>query len=534
MLSKTGRHGKIDTLLLASLMLAFALRLANLLRLPVFYDEAIYLKLAGETYKGLDATVAFGASSTLQIWLVALFYGLSPSALWVGRFVSAIFGVLTAALCYRIAGQLYRQPWAARLAALLYAVVPYAVFHDRLAQHDGIFAFFAALVVYFSLAVARQPTASPSRPAGRRTLVRNGILLVLAYGLALLAKRSAILFLAAPPLAVVLFGEKKTWLRVAAVVAGMALVTVPVALITVDTGDQLATHLASFDWPVWSAQLAENVSELGEWFWRYFLPPGMLLLGVAFINLILFRRRQEIFLFLLAAIPIVFFTPISKSWYPRYLMPAVFPLVILLAGQMRLVARLWKRHSRLATVLLAGAVALPMLWFDITLARNPLVAPLPREDRRQYIEGMPAGYGLPEAAAFLRQLADRQGPIHVWQNNRSVPPRYGLRHYLPHYPNIDFDTFRTDRKNWAEIERQFDESALERPTYLVLNLPYEKGVPNLDEVPRLIPAKLFPKPGTAGFVIAVYRWLTPLEHMLRAGNLKPGATVGLSAGLAEI
>ncbi|RME44085.1 MAG: phospholipid carrier-dependent glycosyltransferase [Caldilineae bacterium] len=522
----TNHPGRMDAVLLASLMLAFALRLANLLQLPVFYDEAVYLNLARETYKSLDATTAFAAASTLQIWLVALVYGLSPSALWVGRFVSAMFGALTAAACYRIAGELYREPWAARLAALLYAVVPYAVFHDRLAQNDGILSFFLALVVYFSLVVAR--------PAGRRALIRNGMWLVLVYGLALLAKRSAVLFLVAPPLAVVLFGEKKAWLRVAAVVAGMALVTIPVALITVDTGDQLTAHLASFDWPVWSAQLVENVTELGEWFWRYFLPPAVLLLGLALVNLVLFRRRQEMFLFLLAAVPVLFFTPVSETWYPRYLMPSVFPLVILLAGQVKVAARLWKQHSPLVAVLLVGVIALPMFWFDIALARDPLIAHLPQEDRWQYIEGMPAGYGLPEAADFLRQLADRQGPINVWRNNRSVPPRYGLWHYLPTHPNIDFDTFRTDRKSWAEIERQFDESAREKPVYLVLNIPYEKGVPNLDELDRLMPVKLFPKPGTAGFVIGVYRWLTPLEYMLLSANLKPGATIGLAPGLANI
>jgi 4-amino-4-deoxy-L-arabinose transferase-like glycosyltransferase len=127
------------------LMLAFALRLSNLELLPIFYDEAVYLEWARKTHDRLDLSIALNEVSTFQVWLIALFYGVSPSALWVGRFVSAMAGVLTAALCYAIAWQLYANKRVAQLAALLYAVVPYAVFHDRLAQNDGILALFLAL-----------------------------------------------------------------------------------------------------------------------------------------------------------------------------------------------------------------------------------------------------------------------------------------------------------------------------------------------------------------------------------------------------
>jgi hypothetical protein len=172
-----------------------------------------------------------------------------------------------------------------------------------------------------------------------------------------------------------------------------------------------------------------------------------------------------------------------------------------------------------------------MLWFDLALIKDPAQTPLSGEDRRQYVSGMPAGYGLPEAAAFLVELADRGEPIYVWRNDRSIPPRYGLSHYLPRHDMITRRSFDTNDHSWAQIEAEFDQAATERLTYLVLNIPYEKGVPGLDEVPQLVLVKRFAKPDDETFM-DIYRWLPRAEYLLLTGNLPPGARVGLTPTLA--
>jgi hypothetical protein len=245
-------------------------------------------------------------------------------------------------------------------------------------------------------------------------------------------------------------------------------------------------------------------------------------------------------LIVVALLPIALFTVLSRRWYPRYLVPSIFPLIIVLASQIVLPARRRKiddpdsQQNRTRTIknlkLVAPVIAiivLPMLWFDLKLITDPVQTPLPREDKRQYVAGMPAGYGLRDAAGYLIQAADQGHVIWVWRNNRSVPPNLGLKHYLPRRDDIKLKTFRTDRGSWAEIESDFDESAQEHLTYLVLNIPYEKGVPDLAEITRLEPLKSYPKPGDAGFYIGVYRWLSPLEYTLLASNISPSSTIGL-------
>jgi 4-amino-4-deoxy-L-arabinose transferase-like glycosyltransferase len=527
-------------------MLAFALRLSNLELLPIFYDEALYLEWARKTYERLDLNIALNEVSTLQVWLIALFYGMSPSALWVGRFVSVMAGVLTAALCYAIAWELYANKRVAQLAALLYAVVPYAVFHDRLAQNDGILALFLALVVYLTvLNVNYLRTRSSGRPHKRFIPFVTTLFLFLALGLAVLTKRSGILFMATPLLAVVILqgkvGLQQGWRWLIGACVGSVLIVIPIIIIASGTSDQLLNQVSSLDPSIYVSQFSENILELGEWFYRYFLPPALVLVVIGILaSLFDSRRRSDLFLIVVALLPIALFTVLSRRWYPRYLVPSIFPLIIVLASQIVLLASRQKtvdpdsQQNRTSIInnpkLVAPVIAiiiLPMLWFDLKLITDPVQTPLAREDKRQYIAGMPAGYGLRDAAGYLIQVADQGHAIWVWRNNRSVPPNLGLKHYLPRRDDIKLKTFRTDRRSWAEIEGDFDESAQEHLTYLVLNIPYEKGVPDLAEITRLEPLKSYPKPGDAGFYIGVYRWLSPLEYILLTSNLSPNTNIGL-------
>ena len=143
---------RFNGVLLVILLLALLLRLQELTRLPIFHDEALYLHWAQQTARKHDLTIALSeAVSTFQVWLLAGVYHLSPSALWLGRFVSASAGFLTTALCYAIARQIYARKDVAAIAALLYALLPLAVFHDGLAQNDSLLTLFLAVFLWQSV-----------------------------------------------------------------------------------------------------------------------------------------------------------------------------------------------------------------------------------------------------------------------------------------------------------------------------------------------------------------------------------------------
>lgn len=507
------------------LLLAFVFRVVNLVHLPVFYDEACYIRWAQQTHDRLDLSIGLKAVSTLQIWILALFLDFSPSPLWIGRFVSVAAGVLTVAISYAIALQLYRSRRAAQLSALLYAVLPYALFHDRLAQNDGLLSFFLALVVYLSIRIF-------SLKNTKQRLIL-AVWLVLVFGLALLTKRSGILFIGTPFLTGLILHTwtnlRHFWRWVIGVSMGLLLITLPITWIAASTSDQLAAQMTSLDWGSLTSLLPANVTELWDWFSSYFLLPALLFLASSVVySLMVHRRRQDFFLLVVAFIPIVFFTILSTRWYPRYLMPAIFPLAILMAGQITLLSAPRGRENKLLIAFLTTIIVLPMLWFNLKLISDPIHTPLPQADRRQYIEGMPAGYGLPEAAAYLSQIAAQGQSIYVWRNSRNAPTRHGFPLYLPERSNIKLKRFSTLDKSWAEVERDFDSSAQRHLTYVLLNLPREKGVPKLEEIPQLMLEQKFFKPGNKGF-IGVYRWLSPLEYLLVSGNLMPRSMIFLPA-----
>ena len=75
-----------------------------------------------------------------------------------------------------------------------------------------------------------------------------------------------------------------------------------------------------------------------------------------------------------------------------------------------------------------------LLWptyVSMTLVVSPQIAQLPTIERRQYIEGWPAGYGLPELGDYIETVAESTvGGINLLRFNRSGPAYQGLDVYL--------------------------------------------------------------------------------------------------------
>lgn len=364
-------------------------------------------------------------------------------------------------------------------------------------------------------------------------------MLVIAFGLAFLTKRSAILFLVMPMLALLILQTRKYAVRrvkwVVGIMGGFVAVIAPVLLIAQTVSEQFSAQTV-FSTGHWLQIWGSNVTLFADWMYHYFLPVAILLLLSSLIRYLTKPSRQSAFLIITALVPILVFIVISVRWYPRYLLPAVFPLVILMASEIVTVGRWLARHitgARPVLGVLVAIMVIPMGVFDVKLLLNPLTASLPHTDRWQYISGWPAGYGLSDAAKYLNSRANAEAKIRVWRNSRSIPPRHGLPHYLPEGDNLDYKTFNTADRAWAEIEDQLDQSAAQYQTWLVLNLPYEKGVPDLAEISRLRLAHLFQKPDGES-QIGVYQWLTPFEFLLENGNLTPDATIGVFNGSLNI
>jgi Glycosyl transferase family 2/Dolichyl-phosphate-mannose-protein mannosyltransferase len=474
-----GRYRPLLALLV--LLLCLALRVAHLDRLPVFIDEAIHISQAREAWSA-GAWLHPGLARYLPTWINALGVIHTGDPLRALRLSSAVWGTLSAAGLV-VLGRTLGQSTAGLLAALLYAVVPYTVVHDRMGLVDPLF---TALVVWSAVVASawrQAPTAGRGVALG---LLIGGMLLTKPYGAFALATP----FLFVPYRAM----GTKAWPPVAVVLAVAVLAATP---LWIDLGVVLPI-LASGQGDGAGQAFSESTSRLAAaWRWHvtYLTPVGAALAVVALLRRALAGRTPwpVVSLWVLWGPVLALALALAAGFaeFPRHLLPSVPLLLYIVASEA--VALSGSRSGRIA---LAGGLALwclPSLVLDHRFAVDPQAAPIAPEDHWQYVAGWPAGYGLPEVSARL-QAESRSGPLLVIRDSYWVPLSVGLDVYVG---GAEFGRAEVsgDPEAWAkEIPRLI---ADDRPTYLAREVESGGlGIPVLDLAgKRLVsPSFLMAKP----------------------------------------
>ncbi len=135
------------------ILLAALLRFSNLDSMPVFADEAIYVRWA--QVMRAEPTLRFlplsDGKQPLYMWIVIPFQKLISDPVVAGRVVSVLSGIGTLLGVGVLSLILFRSINVALFAGFLYAVSPFAVFYDRLALVDSMLSMFGIWFVIFSL-----------------------------------------------------------------------------------------------------------------------------------------------------------------------------------------------------------------------------------------------------------------------------------------------------------------------------------------------------------------------------------------------
>lgn len=149
---------KIILLFLAILLAYYLLRLQNLQSIPIFGDEAIYLRWS-QLIKNVD-TLKFvplsDGKQPLYMWLTAVLLKFIPDPLMAGRLLSVIFGSLAVSTIFVIGLLFFNLP-VAFISSLVYLFLPFSFFFDRLALPDNQLSFLGVLSLLFSLLLAKYP-----------------------------------------------------------------------------------------------------------------------------------------------------------------------------------------------------------------------------------------------------------------------------------------------------------------------------------------------------------------------------------------
>jgi len=176
------------------LITAFILRIYNLTIIPVFGDEAIYIRWA--QVMRAEPTLRFlplsDGKQPLFMWAVIPFFKVFSDPLVAGRIVSVFSGLGTLIGIFVLIRILLKSRKISWFACLIYAISPFSIFFDRLALADSSLTMFGVWTLVFAVITVRKVRLDTAMLTG------------FSLGGALLTKTPATFFATLIPLTLIL------------------------------------------------------------------------------------------------------------------------------------------------------------------------------------------------------------------------------------------------------------------------------------------------------------------------------------------
>lgn len=397
---------------IALLWLMVWVRLVYLNRLPVFVDEGTHLQWTQAFVAGTNAYPRLMDGRVgLMAWL-ALFQLNGPAPLWVARAASAVAATLSCAACLSLGAHFSSR--TALLAGLLYAILPYAVFHDRQALADPLTAALGALALALLVRLAQHSRWAVVIPLG------------LALAASILVKFTSAIYLAGWVWAMLILPTRswRAWLLKNLAALGVALGVAGLTLLMLQNrlGNANSifanTQLSYVTCPplVCAGNVSEQLRRLPEVIngWLSIIPPYfgwplMVLAGSALFAAQ--HRRVVVFLWVtMASMTFAMWLAATQALPPRYYSFLAVPLSVLAAQGIETLTmfgetRFPNEHGFLARPIIrvwVGAIAIGVVLWPMAntwpIITHPTQANLPAIDMRQYVSGPYAGVGFAEAA----------------------------------------------------------------------------------------------------------------------------------------
>lgn len=454
-------------IVLAGLLLAGYLvtRLTNLTNLPIFTDEAIYIRWA--QIGSRDANWRFislvDGKQPLFIWLIMIVLRFVANPLLAGRLVSFASGIGTMAGVWWLAWEVFRKKRIAFLASLLYMLSPMSLVYDRMALYDSLVATFSVWNLYLAILLVR------------KLRLDVALILGMTLGLGMLNKTSGFLSLYALPLTLLLFDSRSPlrWQRLA---RWVGLVTVAAiisqALYSVLRLSPLFHMIVQKD-AVFIYSIREwlshpiqfftgNTKGMFDWASQYLTRP-VFLLAIAPLFTLWEKPKEKCLLYAWWLSPFVALALFGRVLYPRFIFFMILPLFVLSAVSFDwIITRL--RGSFLLPLALI-MLLYPSVFTDYFIVANPLYASIPRSDKSQYIDDWPSGWGIKEVNALLLEQS-KLGKVTVYTEGTFGLLPYAVEIYLVDKSNVEI------RGIWPlpkVVPDEILDRAKDHPTFVLLN-----------------------------------------------------------------
>jgi 4-amino-4-deoxy-L-arabinose transferase-like glycosyltransferase len=472
-------------------------RLYNLLVLPIFTDEAIYLywgKFISQEHSHYFLALTDGKSPLLT-WIFALLMSIFPREWYLvaGRLPSVGFGLLTVLASYKIATLLFQSSRTGLLVSLLCIFSPFLLLYDRLALYDAQLTAMLSLSVFFALKTSKTMS------------LRDAFLWGLFLGLGFLAKPPALLFLFLTPVCFLILLSLKTirekWKKILLIILIVILISEGLNnLQRISSAyPQAVVKNQQFQQPIEILLKNPFMLTLGnlrlfiEWLFSYYTPILFFAVLIGFAGLLARKRKAGIVFLMLWFVPIFALATVGREVFPRYLLfvtpYAMLPLAYVLSS-------IWQKN--ISSQILFFCVLLILLFlplrFSFFLLTDPTRAPLPLSDYNQLIAEHPSGYGLDKVFSYIRQKSENKQVTVVTQGTFGLYPYafylefWGQKNVriLPKWPleRLDEEVFAA--KKDGEVIVVLKEKKDIPPELRELSLIAKIQKPNSDRYPILL------------------------------------------------
>lgn len=442
-------------------------RLTNLTSLPIFTDEAIYIRWSQIGYR--DANWRFisltDGKQPMFTWvmmvLLKVFEGFDP--LFSGRLTSVIAGMCTLVGLWVLANELFRDRRVAWLTGFTYVLLPFTTWYDRIALYDSLVATFSVWSLYLATTLARH------------LRLDTALLLGMVMGAGMLNKSSGFLTLYFLPVTLLLMDwqTKGRWARVlrwvllALVAAVLSQVFYSVLRLSpffhmVGQKDNVFV----FSLSEWFNQpfrfLTGNLRGMFDWLRHYMTIPIFIMAFVPWFTRWP-KAKERLLLFLWWILPFVALANFAKILYPRFILFMAMPLIVLASFA---IVHVWEKIRRpFLRFVFIVILAAPCLFITGSIVVNPKDAPIPPADRGQFIDDWPAGGGVSEVVTYLTAEASHQ-KIQVFTEGTFGLMPYALEIYLVDNPNVKITGIWPIPERIPEV---ISNAASSSATFFVLN-----------------------------------------------------------------
>lgn len=417
---------------LLALVLFGVFRLFNLNSIPVFVDEAIYVRWSQvmKTEPTLRFLPLSDGKQPLFMWLTIPSLEVFSDPLVAGRMISVFAGLSSLVGIVLLTYFLFGSLFLSSISALVYAVLPFTMFFDRMALADSLLAMFGIWSLALSVLFARS------------LRLDHAMLTGFAIGGGLLTKSPAIFFyvwlIICLMFLVPLKTLRKEWKKLA--VGLIAILVISQGMYSIlrlgpgfgMIGARNQDYVFSFSEVLGHPlnPLIGNLKSTLNWFWLLFTPSILAAIVLSF-----FSKKdlpKKMLLLSVVLLPLLAQAAIAKVYTSRYILFASVCAIPLASFGIHW---LWERKGLLLKILAPVAITVPLFVSFIYLL-SPLSSPMSFDMRNGYLEEWTAGWGQKEIASYLIDRENEGNKIVVFTEGYFGTLPDGLQIYTEGHKNI--------------------------------------------------------------------------------------------------